>query len=403
MRALTSVGAFFFCLASLSACGSQPTPPTAPATVTVSSVAITAASIFTGPGQQVQFTATATMSDGTAQNVSAQAAWQSSNTSVLTVSSSGLATSVAEGDAKLTATYTGVSGSSDVAVRIQWSVKGRIVSAADGAPLTGGFGMGSSLSSAQITGSSDGSYSILGLGAPASTPISVSATGFITRNTTLAINGARTGVDISLIALASPFSIDFYRELLRGSADNNGLLQQNFRWESSPSFYINTRNGSSEMSEAVIADLVAMLPSIVTQVSDGRLSAQRIETGTDTRPIVAGWINVEYTTSISSCGAAAVGGNLVRINPICSDLTTVGLHETTHALGFWHHTQVGGLMSRVQPTARARALSAIEAFHTKIAFSRPRGNRDPDNDPTTRLLGSPAATTDRMLACGVIR
>lgn len=402
MKALASVGAFFCFMAVLS-CGSKTTAP-ATSTVTTSSVAIAAASIFTGPGQQVQFTATATMSDGTTQNVSSQAAWQSSNTSVLTVSSTGLATSVTEGDAKLTATYTGVTGSSDVAVRIQWSVKGRMLSAADGAPLTGGFGIAVEAGVQQITGSSDGAYSISGLGSPTSKTIQVSATGFVTRSTTLSVNGARTGVDISLISLASPFSLTFYREFLRGAADNNGLLQNSFRWDVSPSFYINTRNGGSEMPASVIADLVASLPALVTQVSDGRLSVQRIETGTENRPQIAGWINVDYTTSITSCGAAAVGGNLVRIHPNCSDLTFVGLHETTHALGFWHHTEAGGLMSRTAPTPGLRGLNAVEALHTKIAFSRPRGNADPDADPlTTRLAMPEPPTTDRMLACWAIR
>ncbi len=398
----------FFCVVSAISCGGTSTPaPTSPAAATVSSVAVAAASIFTGPGQHVQFTATATMSDGTTQNVSSQATWQSSNTAVLTVSSTGLATSVTEGDAKLTASYTGVAGSSDVSVRIRWSVKGRVISAADGAPITGGIGFTLDIAGQQqisAGSSSDGTYSISGLGAPASQAIQVFSTGFVTRSTTLAVSGARTGVDISLISLAAPFSLSFYRDFLRGAADNNGALQQSFRWETSPSFYIHTRNGSSDMPASVVADLVAWLPALVTQVSDGRLSAQRIETGTETRPQIAGWINIEYTTSIGSCGLAAVGGNIVRIHPSCSDLTYVGLHETTHALGFWHHNDAGGLMSRTAPTPGLRGLSTIEAFHTKIAFSRPRGNTDPDNDPASaHLLGTPRTGDAPMLACWPIR
>jgi hypothetical protein len=398
LRALTSVGAFF-CFVSMISCGSKATAPSTP-TVTITSVAVTAASAFTGIGQQIQFTATATKSDGSTDNVSGSASWQSSNTSVLTVSATGVATSAAEGDARITATVQTLSGAAEVSVRIQWILKGRLVSTADGAPLINGASV--TLEGAHsISLASDGSYTFSGPGAPASRSLIIGATGFLTRSTAVAISGTRT-LDIDLISLASPFSLAFYRELLRGSADNNGLLQQSFRWEQNPNFYINTRNGSSDMPPGVVADLVATIPALVTQVSNGRLTSQRIETGTETRPTVPGWINIEYTTAIGSCGLGAVGGNLARINPICSDLTFVGLHEVTHVLGFWHHTQPGGLMSRVGPDTRLRALSAIEAFHTKIAFARPRGNRDPDTDPSGSQLLS-ARGDHPLLACGVVR
>jgi hypothetical protein len=401
MRALAAVGAFFFCTAA-AVCGSKATAPTAP-TTTITSVAISAASPFTGIGQQIQFTATATRSDGTTENVTASSSWQSTNTNVLSIASSGIATSVSEGDVQVKATYESVSGVSTVNISVQWVLKGRVLATADRSPVTTGVTI-SAAGAPSISYGPDGAYTLQGPGVPGSKLLMISAPGYLTRNTAAAISNTRVGVDIDVISLASPFSLSFYRELLRGSADNGGNLQMNFRWESSPNFYINMRNGSSDMSPAVIADLVAWLPALVTQVSDGRLSAQRIETGTETRPQIAGWINIEYTTAISSCGLGSVGGNLARINPICSDLTFVGLHEVTHVLGFWHHTQFGGLMSRVGPDTRLRGLSAIEAFHTKIAFSRPRGNTDPDNDPSSaHLLGTSRTGDAPLLACWPIR
>jgi hypothetical protein len=67
-------------------------------------------------GQTAQFTATATMSNGTSQTVTTQATWQSSNTSVATVSSTGLVTAVGAGSADIRATYQSVSGSAAVTV-----------------------------------------------------------------------------------------------------------------------------------------------------------------------------------------------------------------------------------------------------------------------------------------------
>src|SRR3954470_4321054 len=102
MRALTAVGAFVFCTA-VAACGGAPSPapssPAAPAAVT--SIAVLGTTGFTSVGQQLQFIAAATLSDGTTQNVSASASWQSSNSSVLSVSPTGMGTSVTEGDAKI--------------------------------------------------------------------------------------------------------------------------------------------------------------------------------------------------------------------------------------------------------------------------------------------------------------
>jgi uncharacterized protein YjdB len=91
------------------ACGSTSTSPT-----TVSSIVVTGA----GPavGGSAQFTAVATMSNGTTQDVTALSTWVSSNTSAATVSSSGLVTGVAEGAATVQATYLSVSGTDAITI-----------------------------------------------------------------------------------------------------------------------------------------------------------------------------------------------------------------------------------------------------------------------------------------------
>jgi len=69
----------------------------------------------TGPpsvmvGQTQQFTATATVSDGSTANVSSTVSWSSSNTGVATVSSSGLVKGISAGSANISASLSGVSG-----------------------------------------------------------------------------------------------------------------------------------------------------------------------------------------------------------------------------------------------------------------------------------------------------
>jgi hypothetical protein len=89
------------------ACGSSSTTPS-----TVSSIAVNG----TAPavGATAQFTAVATMLDGTTLDVTSQAAWTSSNTADATVSSTGLVTGIAAGTVLVQATYQSVTGADQI-------------------------------------------------------------------------------------------------------------------------------------------------------------------------------------------------------------------------------------------------------------------------------------------------
>jgi hypothetical protein len=111
------------CALALSAChkSSSPVTPTTTTTTTVttSSVAVSGEPMLTGIGQRSQYTATATLSDGTTPDVtrSTTTTWSSSNTAVAVISSSGVVTTIADGATTLTATYQGVSGTQDLTIR----------------------------------------------------------------------------------------------------------------------------------------------------------------------------------------------------------------------------------------------------------------------------------------------
>jgi len=95
---------------TVGACGSSPNSAT-----TVSSVAVTGA--VPAVGNTSQFAATATMLNGTTQDVSGTATWTSSNSAVATVSSSGLVTGVTSGTVTITATYSGIVGNDAITVQ----------------------------------------------------------------------------------------------------------------------------------------------------------------------------------------------------------------------------------------------------------------------------------------------
>jgi len=84
------------------ACGGDtPSKPSA----TVLSVEVAGQDTFTAIGQTIQFTASASMSDGTKQDVTRTATWASTNASVISVSGTGIATAVAGGAADISASY----------------------------------------------------------------------------------------------------------------------------------------------------------------------------------------------------------------------------------------------------------------------------------------------------------
>jgi hypothetical protein len=127
-RLLQRADTRFLCLlgvlAALSGCGGgSPTPPTTTSTTTTTTstssvvgLAVTGASGQSAPGQTTQLTATATMSDGTNQNVTSQATWDSSNAAIATVSNAGLVTAVAAGDADIRASYRSLNSSARISV-----------------------------------------------------------------------------------------------------------------------------------------------------------------------------------------------------------------------------------------------------------------------------------------------
>ena len=80
-----------------------------------------------------QLTATAHLSNGTTQDVTREAAWQSSDARIANVSPTGLVTALANGDVDFRATYQGVTGAAHVTMKIvAIAVLGGVVTDATG-------------------------------------------------------------------------------------------------------------------------------------------------------------------------------------------------------------------------------------------------------------------------------
>ena len=85
-------------------------------TPTISSIAVTPANPSIVAGVTQQFTATGTYSDGSTQNLTGSVTWTSSNTTVATISASGLASAASAGNTTIQAALTSVTGSTGLTV-----------------------------------------------------------------------------------------------------------------------------------------------------------------------------------------------------------------------------------------------------------------------------------------------
>jgi uncharacterized protein YjdB len=97
-RRLTTLALAFGFAFALMGCSSSPS-------TSVMSVAVTGPTLEVGATSQ--FRATATLSDGTKQDVTSASTWTSSNTAVATVTAAGIVTALTIGSTTITATYQG--------------------------------------------------------------------------------------------------------------------------------------------------------------------------------------------------------------------------------------------------------------------------------------------------------
>ncbi|PYR57280.1 MAG: hypothetical protein DMF85_14100 [Acidobacteria bacterium] len=279
-----------------------------------------------------------------------------------------------------------------------WSVAGQIV-ATNGGQSLGGAQVAPSWGLAAVTADGQGAFQLSDTTAPPSNPypVSVSGAGLVTHNIWVSWQrGARSGVTIDAIRDAPPFSMDFYRQLVRGTYDQPGAPYAVFRWMDSPSVYLKTvdQNGRPVEPE-VLAVVKDAIQRSVPAWTSGRLSLAALETGTDRRSPATGWINIDIRRDPNEkriCGFANIGanpGSITLNDDVCSCGSNkipgaVVLHEMGHALGFFHVPDRGSIMFPfIAGDCPAGRLSDAESYHAAIAYSRPRGNLEPDRDPSS--------------------
>jgi hypothetical protein len=293
-----------------------------------------------------------------------------------------------------------------------WSAAGQIVAtgttqAVGGATLTPGWSL------AAVTADAQGNYTLGDVANPPTTPypVSVSASGMVTHDVWITwARAARTGVNLDVIRNQPPFSMDFYRKFVRGTYDQPGAPWPVLRWTTAPSFYVKTVDQSGRPIEPeVLTRVYDAIRAAVPAFTGGVYSVAALETGTETRAAATNWINVDIRRDPSEkriCGQAFIGANpgTVTLNDdVCSCGSNkipgaVTMHEVGHAMGFFHVDDRKSLMYPfVAGDCPAGALSADETYHARVAYSRPRGNTDPDKDPSSGAALGAASYNPQIL------
>ena len=109
IRRLTLLTVAVASVAALVACSNSASPSPTLQSIVISGTA-------PAKGASVQFTVTATYSDGSTQNVTSTATWATSDPTIATVTATGLVTGVGDGTATITATFSGMSTSDPVQI-----------------------------------------------------------------------------------------------------------------------------------------------------------------------------------------------------------------------------------------------------------------------------------------------
>ena len=278
-----------------------------------------------------------------------------------------------------------------------WAIEGTVVATISRAPVAGAS-VNAAIADAVLT-DAQGRFRLEGssIPTPSTFRVTVTAAGHLTREVWVAWRRGTRDLTFDIVAETAPFSLAFYRQLARDAYEEEDGLEDLVVWRSAPSFYVRTtdENGRA-ISSGVLRTITNTIRTAVRDFTGGRFNAAAIDTGSSTRRERAGWVNVHIVQETDgACGTAFVGANPGQITLLhsgcgCDDgeiSSEIVAHEVGHALGFFHVSDRRSLMYPfVTGNCPNGSLTPTERHHASVAYSRPRGNTDPDSDPQSVSL-----------------
>lgn len=300
------------------------------------------------------------------------------------------------------------------------SVAGTIVRTQEATPIAGATVR---IDQWLTTTDGDGRFSMVGLPTFQMPSFSVTAPGYLNRQSHVGLGGTRSGIVLDLIPDADPFLIDFYRQLVRDALESTVGLRATRPWTIPPAFYFKTTHDPSgvEVPLEVIDAIKNIFANAVRELSGGRLEVAAFDAGPDSKPSTHGWVNVFFQSELTRpnyAGLATVGGDQGAIwlrydpeapRPPVGDgsgcrlrVVEVAEHEIRHTMGFYHTAAAYEPYWR-DPECDGAGLSDALRYHAAVMYSRPPGNLDPDTDPPSFSFAVTGEGRQPVVSCTLAR